>query len=186
MSFRYYLASFKSIWGLLSAVSVTVAALLKFTPLAPPWPDEGGTGATALAVIACIAGISIGYFVTESTRTTRSMIGASAIITAMLFLLAYLYVLSDRTVNVHVSVGGNEVVRRVVVGTVLRHPEDTGRSPHELLLLYGLRGEAWTSASVTQSRISLVALYMGFYLLLTIGLGTLQARSQQQRRAPAA
>jgi hypothetical protein len=68
---------------------------------------------------------------------------------------------------------------------VLRNQEDAGKSPRELLRLYGLDGEAWASASLTQSRIYLVTLYMGFYLLLTLGLGTLQARNQQRSRAPA-
>jgi hypothetical protein len=175
MTFRQYISSFKSIWGILSGLALALSAILKFTPLVPPWPDEAGVSASALAVVSCVVGVTIGYFLPFSSNEKRKIFGIVLLLLSMCLLLSYLYSMSLRIVSFTQQVGGSEVVRRVVVGTVVLDNANAKKPPKELIELYGIDPSAsWTLRSVSNSRICLLSSYMGFYLVLTCGLGLLQ------------
>lgn len=174
MTFREYLLSFRSTWGALSGLALVLAGVLKFTALVPPWPDEAGVSASALAVVSCVVGVTIGYFLPFSTENRRKLFGIVLVLLAMCLLLFYLYSVSLRIVPFSQPVGDSEVVRRVVVGTEVMNADDAKKSAKELIELYGIDASAWTLQSVTNSRICLLTSYMSFYLALTCGLGSLQ------------
>ena len=174
MTFRGYLSSFKSTWGALSGVALALAGILKFSALVPPWPDEAGISASALAVVSCVVGVTIGYFLPFSTKDRRKMFGIVLVLFATCLILFYMYSVSLRIVSFSQPVGDSEVVRRVVVGTEVRNKEDAKKTADELIQLYGANASAWTLQSVTNSRICLLASYMSFYHVLTCGLGALQ------------
>jgi hypothetical protein len=173
MTLSDYLHSFKSVWGALVGLSVTLAALLKFTPLVPPWPDEAGIGASMLAVVACLLGVSVGFFASRKP-SAAAVLGVSGLVVSFILLMSYLYLLSWRVVIFHEPVGNTEIAHRIVVGTETVNPEDSRKDPIILIDLYGVNAGAWTNRSVTNARVCLLGSYMAFYLVLTFSLGLMQ------------
>ena len=179
MTFRSYLASFSATWKALTGAALLTAALLKFTPLVPPWPDERGSGASALAIAACVIGIVISYQCGGATARMRGRLAIAAMSVATLLIFAYVYLTAARVASLVQPVQGVEVTRRVVVGTTLRNPADADKTPEQLLELYGLDGSAWTASSLVASRLTLLSVYMGFYMALTFGIGMSQGSARR-------
>jgi hypothetical protein len=177
MTLQQYLKSFKSVWGALTGLAVVVAGILKFSALVPPWPDEAGVGASSLAVVACVVGIILGFFAKPRSESRSRIIGVTVLMDAVIVLLIYLYLLSWRVVDFHETVGNEEIVRRIVVGTELANTSEHHQAPLDLIKLYGIDGSAWTHRSLTNARICLLSTYLAFYLLLTFGFGILQTTS---------
>lgn len=178
MSLQTWLTSFTDTWKALTGAALLTAGLLKFTPLVPPWPDEGGAGASCLAVAACVIGIVLSYQCKRLNQKRRGLLGGAALVLGAILLVAYVALASTRVATLMQAVDGKEVTRRAVVGTRLRHPADADKTAGQLLELYGLDGGAWTEDSVTASRLALLCAYMGFYLALTFGIGVTQVRTR--------
>ena len=178
MSLQTWLTSFTDTWKALAGAALLTAGLLKFTPLVPPWPDEGGAGASCLAVAACVIGIVASYQCRRLNQKRRSALGIGALVLGALLLVAYVALAGTRVASLVQSVQGVEVTRRVVVGTQLRNPADADKTPGQLLALYGLDAGAWTADSVAAARLALLCAYMGFYLALTFGIGVTQVRTR--------
>lgn len=176
MTLQAYLTSFSATWKALTAAALLTAALLKFTPLVPPWPDEGGAGASCLAVAACVIGIGLSYQARRLNQRRRGVLAVAALIAGAVLLVVYVALASTRVASVVQSVQGVEVARRVVVGTRVRNPADADKTPEQLLVLYGLDASAWTQPSLAAARLALLSTYMGFYLALTFGIGVAQVR----------
>lgn len=178
MTFRDYLASFSATWKALTAAALLATALLKFTPLVPPWPDEGGGSATCLAVVACVIGFSLAFLCVHMSARDRRRLGIVAVLVSAAMSLLYVHLLATRVESLYQVIEGVEVTRRAVIGTELRNPEDVTHTPRELLELYGLDGGAWTTSSLASARVELLSAYMGFYLALTFGIGLTQGRGR--------
>ena len=178
MSLQTWLTSFTDTWKALTGAALLTAGLLKFTPLVPPWPDEGGAGASCLAVAACVIGIVLSYQCKRFNQKRRSLLGSTALVLGAILLVVYVALAGSRVATLVQSVQGMEVTRRVVVGTQLRNPADAGKTAGELLALYGLDAGAWTAESVAAARLALLRAYMGFYLALTFGIGVTQVRTR--------
>lgn len=176
MTLEGYLKSFKSTWGMLFGLAVSIALAAPFLDLAPPWPSE--KRATVIAVVACLAGIAIGYSVSFRSQRRERYVAIWTLALALILLIAYFYISSLRVFEYEQIVEGNRIVRRVIVGTELQRPEiDRNRRTFELIELYGFDGSAWTDTSVTNSRISLLASYASFFWTFTFGIGVLQRHS---------
>jgi hypothetical protein len=178
MTFKSYVTSLSATWKALTAAALLVAALLKFTPLVPPWPDEGGAGASCLAVAACVIGIVISYLCARGNPKRRRSMGVIAMIVAAVLLLVYVYLALTLVVSVVQPVDGVEVTRRVIVGTTLRHSEDVEKTSAQLVELYGLDAGAWTESSLAAARLMLLSVYMAFYVALTLGIGMTQSTAR--------
>jgi hypothetical protein len=181
MTFARYLKSFKSVWGALTALAIVMAGVLTFSALVPPWPDEAGVGASSLAAVGCLVGIALGFFARPRDRGKARIFGATVLAGAIIMLPVYLYSLSWRVVEFHETVGNEEIVRRIVVGTELANKDEHHQAPLDLIKLYGPDGSAWTHQSLTNARVCLLSTYIIFFLLLAYGFGILQATSVPTR-----
>jgi hypothetical protein len=154
-----------------------MVGVLKLSSLVPPWPDEAGVAASSLAVVGCLVGIALGFFARPRDKVKAQVFGVTVLASAILMLPVYLYLLSWRVVDFHETVGNEEIVRRVVVGTELVNAAERHRSPVDLVKLYGIDGSAWTHQSLTNARVCLLSTYIVFFLVLAYGFGILQATS---------
>lgn len=175
MSFKEYLHSFRFTWRAVTGLAVILAGSLKFTSIVPPWPDESGAGATSLAFLACIIGITLGFFAESRSSRLRRRWGCGCLGLAMVLLVVYLYLLSSRVANFYELVDGRELVRRVIIGTQTVHLEDAAKQPGDILNFYGPHAYGWTHQSVVDARSCLVTAYVTFFFVLTLGLGLLQS-----------
>lgn len=156
--------------------------MLGFTDLVPPWPGRGA--ATAVAVICCMLGIIAGFLVHPKERKAQRYLGIICIATAFILLLAYLHLLSVRVYPYEQIINHEHFVRRIVVGTDVRYPQDRVKTKVELLELYGLDASAWTETSLSRARLCLISSYGLLYFVLCFGLGVLQSHSARVSPKP--
>lgn len=174
MTLRSFAAALQADWQALAFAAASIAVLLKFSSIVPPWPDEGGVGASAFAVACCVVGIASGYHVSFRTKRRQRYVGLGAIASSILVVLVYVYVYSSRVAVITQAVNGVEVSRRIVVGSELQKSTERHLSVSQLIELHGFEGEIWTRESLTVSRMALWTTYGGIYIFLTFGLGCLK------------
>jgi hypothetical protein len=176
VSFTTYLKSFKSRWGLAFGVAATVAGVLPLISMAPPWPDEDGKAAFALSTLACVGGVTLGYYAPIKSRKAELRWGMGALAFSANVALAYGYMLSTHVYPFEQVVNGRHETHRVVVGAGVRYPGDANKTKAELIHLYGFDGAAWTENSLAFARLGLLGSYCLFFSAFTFGFGVLQRR----------
>ncbi len=174
MTIGAYIKSYRGVWGAVFALAVIVAASLKFSEIVPPWPDEAGFGSSAFAVLSCVIGIILGYYVDFSAKEKQRLFGLYLVAISFVFLIIYAWAYSSLVIVFSQVVDGVEVPRRTVVGLIVSNPAEINVSSRILLQRYGLEGSAWTEGSMTLARLILLFTYMSIFLALTLGLGVLQ------------
>lgn len=186
MTLESFFKSFNSTWGALFGLAVTIATAAPFLDLAPPWPDA--KRAIAIGIVACIVGISVGYFIPFRSQRSERKAAIVWFTLTLILLLTYFYVSSLRVFEYEQMVDNERVIRRIVVGTELQNPADRNKRTFELIELYGVADTAWTHRSLTNARVCLLASYAVFYFALTFSVGLLQRHSARiaSRREPSA
>lgn len=191
---------YRAVWSLGAVFGLAGPLAMWRASLDPPWPSE----ARWVAVLMCGVTAVMAYLAAQSsgtrgatgkhaqeTRRKRARIAAGALLLGMLTSLAYLYQLGLSVVEeTQPSAEGDRHIR-VVAGSE-RMPElrDDRRSDLDVLRDHLYRPEeVWTATSLLRSRMSLLALYVLAFCLLTLGLCfavlSMTGDPQERRRGPA-
>ena len=174
MTIGSYLRLYSVNWGALSALAIIIAGLLKFSQIVPPWPDEDGLGASAFAVLCCVIGLTLGFYIEFASQRKQRLVGIILVAVAFPLILTYGWLHSSSIVVLPQLIQSEQTLRRIVIGGEVRNSVDKSVAPEKLIERYGLDGTAWTRESLSRSRVTLLGAYMSIFLSLTMGLGMLQ------------
>lgn len=174
MTLKDFFASFKNLWGAASA-AVTAGPLGLFVAgLMPPWPNESGAAASAVAVFAGIVGLILAFLdsATDAKRKQRAII---SLLVAVLLVVVYVAIWSLTFVEIEKVVRGDTIERRYIVG-FWSEARAAGMTPTEAIMKHTLES-AYSPISLLAARMSLIISMCATVLLASYGFGLNQIAS---------
>lgn len=156
----------------LAIAAVAPASLCKLAGFAPPWPDAGGLAGCAVAVLASLIGVVIGFALSGTKLNTRYalLIAAAGAAGCLGVYFAFWSLFVDSFAQA--SGSNHDLVRTVFVkGGAFKVATDH-MDEKQVLQLFGYRmDEVYTPASLLLSRLGLLASFAGTFFFLTVSLG---------------